>query len=229
MDVEGLGYKTGLLLLDMGWIADPADVYSLTEEQLAQLPGFKDKRIGNLLASIEASKDRPVWRLLVALNIPHVGEHVAQVLAGAFGSVDALARADEDEIDAVGEIGPEIARSVHEWFHDEHNLRLIEKLRAAGVRIADPVVERPADGPLAGKTIVLTGGLDSMSRDEATAAAQEAGARVASSVSKKTDFVVAGENAGSKAAKAEQLGIETIDEAQFLARLGRGRTRRKGR
>jgi DNA ligase (NAD+) len=228
MDIEGLGYKTGLLLLDMGWIADPADVYSLSEEQLEQLPGFKDKRIANLLSSIQASKDRPLWRLLVALNVPHVGEHVAQVLARAFGSVDALAAAGEEEIDAVEEIGPEIASSVHEWFHDEHNLGLIEKLRAAGVRMADPVGRQRAGGPLAGKTIVLTGGLGSLSRDDATAAAQEAGARVASSVSKKTDFVVVGENAGTKAARAEQLGVETIDEAEFLRRL-RGRdAKRKG-
>jgi DNA ligase (NAD+) len=221
MDIEGLGYKTGFLLIDMGWITDPADVYSLTAERLEQLPGFKDKRIANLLSSIETSKDRPVWRLLVALNIPHVGEHVAQVLARAFGSVDALAAATEQDIDDVEEIGPEIAHSVFAWFQDGQNLRLIEKLRAAGVRMTDPVVEQPADGALAGKTIVLTGGLDAMSRDEATAAAQEAGARVAASVSKKTDFVVVGENAGSKAAKAEQLGVEMIDEAEFLRRLGR--------
>jgi DNA ligase (NAD+) len=225
MDIEGLGYKTGFLLLDLGWVADPADVYSLTADRLQQLPGFKEKRIANLLSSIEASKDRPIWRLLVALNVPHVGEHVAQVLARAFGSIDAIAAATEAEVDAVEEIGPEIARSVFEWFHDEQDLRLVEKLRSAGVRMADPVVRRPAGGALAGTTIVLTGGLESMSRDDATAAAQAAGARVASSVSKKTDFVVVGENAGSKAAKAEQLGVEMIDEAEFLRRLGR-RTRR---
>jgi DNA ligase (NAD+) len=221
MDIEGLGYKTGLLLLDMGWVTDPADVYSLTAEQLAQLPGFKERRINNLLEAIEASKDRPIWRLLVALNIPHVGEHVAQVLARAFGSVDAIAGASQEEIDAVEEIGPEIARSVYEWFHDEDDLRLVEKLRAAGVRMADPVTEAPTDGALAGKTIVLTGGLESLSRDEAARLAQEAGARVASSVSKSTDFVVVGENPGSKAAKAEQLGVEMIDEREFMSRLGR--------
>jgi DNA ligase (NAD+) len=225
MDIEGLGYKTGILLLDMGWVSDPADVYSLTPGQLEQLPGFKDKRIANLMASIAASKDRPLWRLLVALNIPHVGEHVAQVLARGFGSAAAIAKATEEEIDDVEEIGPEIARSVFEWFHDDQNLALVEKLRTSGVRTADPVVEAPADGPLSGKTIVLTGGLESLSRDDATRVAQEAGARVASSVSKKTDFVVVGENAGSKAARAEQLGIETIDEATFLARLARSRRR----
>ncbi len=221
MDIEGLGYKTGMLLRDRDLIADPGDIYALTAEQLAELPGFQSKSIGNLLSSIEASKDRPIWRLLVALNIRHVGEHVAQVLARAFGSIDAIAAATEEEIDAVEEIGPEIAKSVFEWFHDEQNLQLVEKLRSAGMRMADPVVEQSAGGALAGMTIVLTGGLQSMSRDDATAVAQDAGARVASSVSKKTDFVVVGENAGSKAARAEQLGVETIDEAEFLRRLGR--------
>ncbi|MGZ4115435.1 MAG: NAD-dependent DNA ligase LigA [Actinomycetota bacterium] len=221
MDIEGLGYKTGMLLRDRDLIADPGDIYALTAEQLAELPGFQSKSIGNLLSSIEASKDRPIWRLLVALNIRHVGEHVAQVLARAFGSIDAIAAATEEEIDAVEEIGPEIAKSVFEWFHDDQNLQLVEKLRSAGVRMADPVVEQPAGGALAGTTIVLTGGRESMSRDDATAAAQAAGARVASSVSKKTDFVVVGENAGTKAARAEQLGVETIDEAEFLRRLGR--------
>jgi DNA ligase (NAD+) len=229
MDIEGLGYKTGLLLRDRDLIADPGDIYALTAEQLAVLPGFKERSIRNLLASIEASKDRPIWRLLVGLNIRHVGEHVAQVLARAFGSIDAIAGASEEAVDGVEEIGPEIARSVFEWFHDEQNLRLVEKLRSAGVRMADPVVEAPSDGALAGTTIVLTGGLESMSRDEATAAAQEAGAHVASSVSKKTDFVVVGENAGTKAAKAEQLGVEMIDEAEFLRRLGRRMQKQRGR
>jgi DNA ligase (NAD+) len=221
MDIEGLGYKTGLLLLDMGWVKDPGDVYSLTGEQLAQLPGFADKRIDNLLSAIERSKDRPIWRLLVGLNVPHVGTHVAQVLARAFGSIDALAQAGAEAIDAVPEIGPEIARGVHEWFHDRQNLKLIEKLRRAGVRVADEKPEGPAEGPLAGTTIVITGSLSSMSRDEATRAAQDAGARVATSVSKKTDFVVVGENPGSKAAQAEQLGVEIVDEQEFLGRLGR--------
>ncbi len=221
MDIEGLGYKTGLLLLDMGWVKDPSDVYSLTREQLAQLPRFADKRVDNLLSAVERSKDRPIWRLLVGLNIPHVGTHVAQVLARAFGSTDALAQAGVEQIDAVPEIGPEIARSVHEWFHDRQNLKLVEKLRRAGVRVADDKPEGPAEGPLAGTTIVITGSLASMSRDEATRAAQDAGARVASSVSKKTDFVVVGENPGSKAAQAEQLGVEIVDEREFLRRLGR--------
>jgi DNA ligase (NAD+) len=220
MDIEGLGYKTGIQLLDRGLVKDPGDIFSLTAEDLAQLEGFAEKSITNLLASIEKAKDKPLWRLLVALNIPHVGGHVAQVLARAFGSVDALAKATVEQIDDVPEIGSEIARSVHEWFADPVNLALIDKLRAAGVRTADERPKRKGRRRLEGKTIVLTGGLETTSREDATAAAQEAGARVASSVSKKTDFVVAGQNAGSKLGKAEELGVEVIDEKEFLKRLG---------
>jgi DNA ligase (NAD+) len=221
MDIEGLGYKTGILLLDMGWVKDPADVYSLTEEQLAQLPGFAEKKIENLLTAIQASKDRPLGRLLVSLNIPHVGWTVAHLLARSFLSVDALAAATEEDIAAVEGVGPIIAASVVEWFADEHNRTLIEKLRAAGVRMADPEPELPPEGPLSGKTLVLTGTLAALSREEATRAAEEAGGKITSSVSKKTDFVVAGESPGSKLAKAEQLGVEVIDEAEFLKRVGR--------
>ncbi|MGZ8635433.1 MAG: NAD-dependent DNA ligase LigA [Actinomycetota bacterium] len=221
MDIEGLGYKTGIQLLDLSLVRDPSDIFSLGAGDLEGLEGFGEKSVANLLRSIEEAKDRPLWRLLVALNIPHVGSHVAQVLARAFGSTDALADATAEEVDDVPEIGPEIARSVHAWFHDPENLALLEKLRAAGVRTADEV-ERPSGPlPLEGRTIVLTGGLTELSRDDATAAAQAAGARVASSVSKKTDFVVAGENAGSKLGRAEELGVEVIDEREFLGRLGR--------
>ena len=221
LDIEGLGYMTGMALLDRGIVKDPADIFTLTAEDLGQLEGFAEKSIANLLASIERGKDRPLWRLLTALNIRHVGTHVAQVLANAFGSIDALLEASAQDIDDVEEIGPEIARSVHAWFADRANRRLIEKLRAAGVRMRDERKKPKGKQRLAGKTIVLTGGIESLSREEATAAAEAAGARVASSVSKKTDFVVVGENPGTKAGKAEQLGVETIDEKEFLKRLGR--------
>jgi DNA ligase (NAD+) len=221
MDIEGLGYKTGILLLDRGWVEDPADLYSITPEQLAELPAHKEKKIANLMSSIEAARDRPLWRLLVALSIPHVGSHVAQVLADAFGSIDALTEASVEDLEAVEEIGPIVARAVHDWFHDRDNRRLLDKLRAAGVRTADRRRKKQADGPLAGKTIVLTGGLEAMSREEATKAAQDAGARVASSVSKKTDFVVAGTDPGTKYDKAVSLGVEIVDEQKFLRRLGR--------
>jgi DNA ligase (NAD+) len=221
MDIEGLGYKTLWALVEKGLVQDPADIYTLTAEQLEQLDGFAEKSITNLLTQIEGSKDRPLWRLLVGLNIRHVGSHVAQVVAAAFGSVDALAAASVDDIDEVPGIGPEIAASVREWFEDPENLALIERLRTAGVRMADErVVAAPTEGPLSGTTIVLTGTMPSMTREEGTELAQEAGARVASSVSKKTDFVVAGENAGSKLTKAESLGVEVIDEAEFRRRLG---------
>ncbi|MGH2527579.1 MAG: NAD-dependent DNA ligase LigA, partial [Actinomycetota bacterium] len=220
MDIEGLGYKTGIQLLDRGLIKDPGDIFSLSADDLAQLEGFADKSITNLVAAIEKAKKQPLWRLLVALNIPHVGTHVAQVLARAFGSIDGLSEASAEQIDDVPEIGLEIARSVHEWFQDPENNALLEKLRVAGVRMADERPKRSGRGRLDGKTLVLTGGLDRLSRDEATAAAQAAGARVASTVSKKTDFVVAGANAGSKLAKAEELGVEVIDEDEFMSRLG---------
>ncbi len=221
MDIEGLGYKTLWALVEKGLVQDPADIYTLTAEQLEQLDGFAEKSITNLLTQIEGSKDRPLWRLLVGLNIRHVGTHVAQVLATAFGSIDALTAATVDDIDDVEGIGPEIAASVREWFEDPENLALLERLRAAGLRTADErAAAAPKEGPLTGKTVVLTGTMPSMTREEGTELAQEAGARVASSVSKKTDFVVAGENAGSKLTKAESLGVEVIDEAEFRRRLG---------
>ncbi|HEY1331363.1 MAG TPA: NAD-dependent DNA ligase LigA [Actinomycetota bacterium] len=219
MDIESLGYKTGMLLLDMGWVTDPGDIYSLRREQLEQLPGFKEKKVANLLSAIDASKDRPLWRLLVALNIPHVGWHVAQVLTHAFPSVDELSGASEDDLNAVEGIGPEIARSVFAWFHDRENAKLLAKLRGAGLRMREEPAPAAPEGPLSGVTIVLTGGLASMSRDEATRAAEAAGAKVTSSVSKKTGFVVAGENPGSKFDRATSLGVEVIDEAEFVRRL----------
>jgi DNA ligase (NAD+) len=220
MDIEGLGYKTLWALVEKGLVQDPADIYTLTPAQLEQLVGFAEKSITNLLAQIEGSKGRPLWRLLVGLNIRHVGTHVAQLLATAFGSIDALAAASVDEIDDVPGIGPEIAASVREWFDDPENMALIERLRAAGLRMADErVLAQPRVRPLDGKTIVLTGTMESMSREEGTELAQEAGARVSSSVSKRTDFVVAGENPGSKLAKAETLGVEVIDELEFRERL----------
>jgi DNA ligase (NAD+) len=223
MDIEHLGYMTVMRLLEKGLIEDPADIYALDAEKLSQLPGFKDKAISNVLEQIELSKDRPIWRLLVGLNIRHVGTHVAQVLARAFASIDALAAASEDEIDDVPEIGPEIAATVREWFDEDENLQLIEKLRSAGVRLADeaPPDQGATTRTLEGVTLVLTGGLEEMSREEATELAQAAGARVSSSVSKKTTFVVAGENPGTKLAKAEALGVEVIDEPEFLRRLNR--------
>ena len=219
MDIEGLGYMTLMALIEKGFVQDPADIYGLTADQLSQLDGFADKSISNLVTQIEGSKDRPLWRLLVGLNIRHVGSHVAQVLAGAFGSIDSLMAAGLDAIDDVPGIGPEIAASVRAWFDDPENVALVERLRDGGVRLADEKIPEERAQPLLGKTIVLTGGMETLSREEATELAQAAGARVASSVSKKTDFIVAGESPGTKFEKAVALGVEVIDEAEFRRRL----------
>ena len=219
MNIDHLGYKTGLSLMERGWVNDPGDIYSLTAERLAELPGFKAKSIDNLLRAIDASKDRPLWRLLVGLSIRHVGARVSEIITEAFPSMDSLQAATLEQLESVREIGPEIAQSIHGWLSDPDNQRLVEKLRQAGVRMHDEARAETEGGSLSGKSIVLTGGLDTMSREEATRAAQAAGARIASSVSKKTDFVVAGKDAGSKYDKAVALGVEVIDEAEFLRRL----------
>jgi DNA ligase (NAD+) len=220
MDIDHLGYQTGMALLERGWVRDPADVYFLTAEPLAQLPGFKEKSIQNLMQAIEGSKDRPLWRLLVGLNIRRIGSHVAQLLAKQFRAIDALAAASLEQLQAIGGVGPEIAGGVYAWFQQPENQALVEKLRRAGVRMKDEGPATPAGPqPLAGKTIVITGTLPTLSREEATRQAEEAGARVSGSVSKKTSFVLAGESAGTKLAKAQELGVEIIDEAEFLRRL----------
>jgi DNA ligase (NAD+) len=221
MDIEHLGYATGVTLTQRGWVRDPADVYALTAEQLASLPGFKEKSIRNLLDAIAASKDRPVWRLLVGLNIRRVGAHVAQLLARAFPSIEALAAATADDLQAIDGIGPEIATTVQDWLADPTNRAMLDKLRAAGVRTADaPAAAAASEGPLRGQTVVLTGGFDTLSREQAIRAVEAAGARVTGSVSKRTTFVVAGHDPGSKLGKAQELGVEIIDESELRRRLG---------
>ena len=226
LDIEHLGYQTVTALVERGWLTDPADLYALDAKQLLQLPGFAEKSAQNLLDAIAASKQRPMWRLLVGLNIRRVGAHVAQLLAQRFLSLDALAAASLENLQAVEGVGPEIASAVHDWFRDPENGALLKNLGRAGLRVKDeaaggPVAPRPFDGQI----VVITGTLPTLSREEATALAQKAGARVTSSVSKKTNFVVVGQEAGSKLAKAQELDIETIDEAEFLRRMGRGATR----
>lgn len=213
LDIEGLGYETAKLLLDEGLVRDLADVFRLHEhrDHLLALEGWAQKKVDNLLAGIEAAKQRPLDRLLVALNIRHVGPTVAKLLARAFGDLGTLAAASAEEIEAVEGIGAIIARTVHRFFHTERNRELVEKLRRLGV---DPVAEAAAEGPdLTGRTVVLTGMLTRWTREAATEALEARGARVASSVSGRTSVVVAGENAGSKLKRAEELGVPTTDEA----------------
>ncbi|HJX53594.1 MAG TPA: NAD-dependent DNA ligase LigA [Polyangia bacterium] len=222
LDIEHLGYQTVTALVERGWLADPADLYALDSTQLLQLPGFAGKSAQNLLDAIAGSKQRPLWRLLVGLNIRRVGAHVAELLAQRFLSLDALAAASLESLQAVVGVGPEIASAAHDWFHDPNNGALIEKLGRAGLRVKDEAAGGPAGPrPFDGKIVVITGTLPTLSREEATALAQRAGARVTSSVSKKTSFVVVGQDAGSKLVKAQELDIETIDEGEFLRRMGR--------
>ena len=223
MDIEHLGYQTVTALMERGWVADPADLYKLDAQGVATLPGFAEKSAQNLMQAIAASKDRPLWRLLVGLSIHHVGARVAQLLAKRYRSIEALAAASQESLEGVDGVGPEIAGTVHDWFHTAENLALVERLRQAGLRMQDDAPESPAGAqPLQGKIVVITGTLVGFSREEASQAAESAGAKVTSSVSKKTSFVVAGAEAGSKLTKAQSLGVEIIDEAEFLHRLGRG-------
>ncbi len=216
MDIEGLGDKLVEQLVATGLVRDYADLYRLEAGQLVPLERMGEKSAENLVAGIAASRTRGLARLLNGLGIRHVGPRVAGILAARFGTVDRLAAAGVEELSAVDEIGPVIAESVHAWLHDEQGRRVIEGLRAAGVSLEVPAGSAPAaEGPLVGRTLVVTGTLERRSREEAEEAIRAAGGRAASSVSKKTDWLVAGRDAGSKLAKAEKLGVAVIDEAGF--------------
>ena len=222
MDIEGLGYKTIDLLLTESIIKDPADIFTITPDDLLDREGWGEVSVTNLLTGIDAARDRELGRLLVGLGIDHVGGTVARVLARRFGSIDALAAATAEDIEAIDGIGPEIAKSVVEWFDDEDNKNLIAKLGAAGVRMEDPVDESAAGALLEGVTVVLTGTLDGFSRDEAKAAIEDRGGKVTGSVSGKTTAVIAGESPGSKARNAEERGVPILDEAAFVRLLEEG-------
>jgi DNA ligase (NAD+) len=222
MDIEGLGYKTVDLLLTEGLIGDPADVYVLEPDDLLGREGWGEVSVTNLLGAIADSKDRDVGRLLTGLGIDHVGGTVAKVLARRFGSIEALANASAEDIETISGIGPEIAGSVVDWFADEENRRLIDKFRAAGVRMADPVLEGDTSDLLTGVTVVITGSLDGLSRSEAKAAVENLGGKVTGSVSRKTTAVIAGASPGSKLAKATELDVPILDEAAFGRLLAEG-------
>jgi DNA ligase (NAD+) len=222
MDIEHLGEQTVHALIEAGKLRDVADVYRITAEDLAELAGFKDRSIANLLDAVAASKAQPLDRLLVGLSIRHVGGHVAQVLARHFHNLQALAAASEDDLNAVAEIGPTIAASVAAWFATERNQDLVRRLVEAGLNTEAEGGAPASPQVLAGRAIVLTGGLDGFTRDEASRAIEERGGRVASSVSKRTDYVVVGHDAGSKAERAVELGIPTLDEGAFRRLLESG-------
>lgn len=218
LDIDGLSYKRIEQLLTAGLVHDFADLFDVTTEQLVTLERFGQKSAESLVAALEEAKTRPLSRLLFALGIRHVGAQAAQLLARHFGTMDALMNAPVDALAGVRGIGGIIASSVAEYFADPTSRALVERLRARGLTFTEPnaIVE---GGALAGATIVLTGSLPTLSRGEATARIEAAGGRIASSVSKKTTFVVAGEEAGSKLDKATALGVPVIDEAELLRRI----------
>ena len=220
LDIEGLGYETARTLLDRGLVSVLADIFALRTEDLLELEGFGQRKVDALLAGIAAAKRQPFERLLIGLNIRHVGGTVARVLARHFGDLSALRAAGEEEIAAVNGVGPIIAAAVRQFFDNPRNAALVDKLVAAGVR-TDTDVVRGAD-TLAGSTVVLTGGLEGFTRDEAKQAVTDRGGKVASSVSKKTTVVVVGTDPGTKAAKAAELGVPTVDEAAFVELLATG-------
>lgn len=219
MDIRGLSYARIEQLLAAGLVRDVADLFALRASQLAPLERFGEKSAENLVAALDEARGRPLSRLLHGLGIRHVGAGAAQLLARRFGTIDALARATEEEIAAVRGIGPTIAHAVVAYFTDPSARAVLEKLRSQGVNFAEPRAAA-ADGALSGCTVVITGTLPTLSRAEATQLVEANGAHVTASVSRATSFVVAGEQAGSKLEKATALGVEVIDEAELRRRLG---------
>ena len=223
MDIDGLGTQTSALLFEEGLIHDVADIYSLRREDLLELEGFKDKKVDKLLAGIEASKERPLERLLTALGIRFVGNVVAGLLVDNLGSLDALAAADAGALERIEGVGPQTAVSVAAWFANDANRALVEKLRAAGLTlVAAPRVRAAGARLLDGQTFVITGTLPTLSREEAAALIEAHGGKVSGSVSKKTRYLLAGEAAGSKLTKAQELGVTILDEATLRAMVAEG-------
>jgi len=221
MDIDGLGEKLIEQLVQNGLVHDPAGLYFLTHERVAALERMGDKSAQNVIDAIAVSRSRPLNRLLFALGIRHVGEHVASLLVDDFSSMSALSQATEEQLAAVEGVGPTVAQSVVEWFAVTRNREILEKLGKGGVEFREAEGRGDA-GELAGKTFVFTGGMDTMSRDEAKDKVKALGGKASSSVSKSTGYVVAGEKAGSKLAKAEKLGVTIIDETEFLKLIGEG-------
>jgi DNA ligase (NAD+) len=228
LDIEGLGEKSAIAILQSGLVKDEGDLFNLTEADFLTSEYFtkeSDRRLSEnakaILEQLEKAKRQPLWRVLVALSIRHVGPPTAQAITKVFTSMDALQRASTQELAQVEGIGLITAEAITEWFAEDWRLAVIEKWRAAGVRMADEVVE-VGPQPLAGLVMVITGSLDGFTRDGAEAAATALGAKVTGSVSKKTQLLVAGLNAGSKLDKAESLGIPVIGLEGFKVLLAQG-------
>lgn len=220
MDMDGLGYKFLEQMVDKKIIQDQADLYFLKKEDLMKMDRMGDKLAENLLNAIDQSRNPSLANLIYALGIRNVGYHLAGVLAKNFKSIDNLAKQTVEDLTQVYEIGPIVAQSIYNFFHNPKNLKVLEKLKKGGVKFPVEKV-KVKETPLSGRTLVLTGGLDSFSRDEATKIIEEMGGRVFSSVSKKTDFVVVGKDPGSKYDDAQRLGIKTINEEEFKKMTGK--------
>jgi DNA ligase (NAD+) len=220
MDIENLGPALIEQLVEAGLVENFADLYKLKISDLLTLERMAEKSASNVVEGIEKSRTRPLWRLVAALGIRHIGGQSAQILADYFGSLDAIMAADEEKLQAIDQVGPKVAESVYEYFRSERNIAVIKGLLAAGVKPELPQKVK-AKGKLVGKTIVVTGELENFSRQQVEQAIRKAGGKASSSVSKKTDFVLAGRDAGSKLDKALKLGVKVIDEKQFLEMLGK--------
>lgn len=216
MDIDGFGKETGVLLIEEGLIQDVADIYYLRAEDLLPLEGFGEKKVERVLAGIEASKEQPALRLLTALGIPFVGSTIADLLIDALGSIDAIGQAEQEELAGIGGVGPRTAASIRQWFEDERHQQLLEKLREAGLNF-EAEARAAGSKPLDGLTFVLTGSLPTWTRSEAKAFIETRGGRVTGSVSGNTDYLVAGENPGSKYDKAQELGTAILDEEGLRA------------
>jgi DNA ligase (NAD+) len=224
MDIEGLGDKLVQQLTATGLVRGIPDLYRLKDrrDELIELERMGEKSVDNLLAGLEQSRTRPLWRLLVGLNIRHVGSRNAQVLAEHFGQLDEIMKQSEESLSEVPDIGPVIAKSVHSFFSSAIGKKIVEELGELGLNFGQPVTDRPraAEGPLSGKTLVVTGTLTRFTRDEITELIQQHGGKVAGSVSKKTDYLIAGDDAGSKLDKAQRLNVPVITEVEFLRLIG---------
>jgi DNA ligase (NAD+) len=222
MDIDGFGEKQAYRFLSDGLIRDVADIYELDEQRLTGLDGFGEISARNLLEAIEGSKEVPFFRVLYALGVPGIGYVNARALAGQFGSMEALMKASPEEIEATPGIGPILARTIAETLSEDRTRELIERLRGHGLKMEGDGPLPGTEGKLAGLTFVLTGTLPNLSRERATETIEAEGGKVTGSVSKKTDYVVAGSEPGSKLAKAQQLGVEVIDEERLTELLDKG-------
>ncbi|MCU1335369.1 MAG: ligase (polydeoxyribonucleotide synthase[NAD+]) [Bryobacterales bacterium] len=221
MDIDGMGEALVSQLVDSGLVKNVADLYRLTLDDLVELERMGKKSAEKLLANIESSRKQPLPRILSGLGIPFVGERTAQFLADAFGDLDKIAQADEEELQRAEEVGPKVSQSIRRFFHEKHNRELIDRLREERLPFKYEA-KRKAGGPLAGMTFVITGTLPDLSRDEATNLIENAGGKVSGSVSKKTSYLVAGAEAGSKLDKATTLGVKVIDEAALRGLAEKG-------